>query len=111
MQGFSAAQRGACNSIPSVQQSGSRVRSVRSRARHPRTRQRGTFLLAFVQAALLRSCTQALAYFTVTREWVTAWIESAMRFGTPTLRINLATWALTVRSSMPRAEPLSLLAL
>src|SRR5579872_5932850 len=35
--------------------------------------------------------------------------ESAMRFCTPTLRINLATWAFTVRSSMPRAAPISLL--
>jgi len=27
-------------------------------------------------------------------------------FCTPTLRISLATWALTVRSSMPRTEPI-----
>src|SRR5256885_7048932 len=48
-------------------------------------------------------------YFAVTSEWVMAWTESAMRFCTPTLRINLATCAFTVRSSMPRAEPISLL--
>jgi len=30
-------------------------------------------------------------YFAVTSEWVMAWTESAMRFCTPTLRINLAT--------------------
>jgi|ERR1700726_4433608 hypothetical protein len=40
---------------------------------------------------------------------MTAWIESAMRFGTPTWRINLATCDLTVRSSMPSAQPISLL--
>src|SRR5438309_9502690 len=48
-------------------------------------------------------------YFAVTREWVMACTESAIRFCTPTLRINLATCAFTVRSSMPRAAPISLL--
>src|SRR6202165_2580233 len=48
-------------------------------------------------------------YFAVTRECVMAWTESAMRFCTPTLRISFATCAFTVRSSIPRAEPISLL--
>src|SRR5438309_6356756 len=48
-------------------------------------------------------------YFAVTREWVMACTESAIRFCTPTLRISLATCAFTVRSSIPRAEPISLL--
>src|SRR6266550_3310526 len=48
-------------------------------------------------------------YFDVTREWVMACTESAIRFCTPTLRISLATCAFTVRSSIPRAEPISLL--
>src|SRR5208283_5675385 len=48
-------------------------------------------------------------YFAVTSECVMAWTESAMRFCTPTLRISFATCAFTVRSSMPRAEPISLL--
>ena len=47
-------------------------------------------------------------YFAVTRLWVMACTESAMRFCTPTLRISLATWAFTVRSSMPSTEPISL---
>src|SRR5258708_3711468 len=45
----------------------------------------------------------------VTRECVMAWTESAIRFCTPTLRMSLATWAFTVRSSMPSTEPISLL--
>src|SRR5208282_5488616 len=48
-------------------------------------------------------------YFAVTSECVMAWTESAMRFCTPTLRISLVTCAFTVRSFMPRAEPISLL--
>src|SRR6266550_1335332 len=47
-------------------------------------------------------------YLAVTREWVMACTDSAIRFCTPTLRISLATWAFTVRSSIPRAEPISL---
>ena len=43
-----------------------------------------------------RSC-----YFVVTSECVIAWTDNAMRFCTPTLRISLATWAFTVRSSIP----------
>src|SRR5215831_10512672 len=45
----------------------------------------------------------------VTREWVMACTDRAIRFCTPTLRMNLATWAFTVRSSIPRAAPISLL--
>src|SRR6266436_6414136 len=48
-------------------------------------------------------------YFAVTREWVMACTESAIRFCTPTLRISLAKCAFTVRSSIPRADPISLL--
>src|SRR5215471_19014022 len=44
----------------------------------------------------------------VTREWVMACTDRAIRFCTPTLRMSLATWALTVRSSMPSTEPISL---
>src|SRR5690242_1742436 len=44
----------------------------------------------------------------VTSECVMACTDKAMRFCTPTFRINLATCAFTVRSSMPRAEPISL---
>src|SRR4029077_789238 len=52
----------------------------------------------------------AASYFDeVTSEWVIACTESAMRFCTPTLRMSLATWAFTVRSSMPSTEPISLL--
>src|SRR5260370_1684008 len=47
-------------------------------------------------------------YLLVTREFVIACTESAMRFCTPTLRISLATCALTVRSAMPRGAPISL---
>src|SRR5215472_16256750 len=50
-----------------------------------------------------------LYYFAATNECVMAWTDSAMRFCTPTLRINFATCALTVRSSMPSAAPISLL--
>src|SRR5438552_14159715 len=49
------------------------------------------------------------AYFAVTSEWVMACTDRAIRFWTPTLRISLATCAFTVRSSIPRAEPISLL--
>src|ERR1700686_5904126 len=45
----------------------------------------------------------------VTSECVIACTESAMRFCTPTLRMSLATWAFTVRSSIPSTEPISLL--
>src|SRR3989442_1535117 len=44
-----------------------------------------------------------------TSECVMAWTVSATRFSTPTLRISLATCALTVRSSMPNGVPISLL--
>jgi hypothetical protein len=43
-----------------------------------------------------------------TRECVTACTESARRFFTPFFRISLLMWAFTVRSSMPRAAPISL---
>ena len=48
-------------------------------------------------------------YFVLTSECVRAWTESAMRFCTPTFRISFATWAFTVRSLMPRGNPISLL--
>src|SRR5437660_8801688 len=44
-----------------------------------------------------------------TSECVMACTVSATRFSTPTLRINLATCALTVRSPMPSGVPISLL--
>src|SRR5205807_10160579 len=47
-------------------------------------------------------------HLTNTREFVMACTESAIRFCTPTLRISLATWALTVRSLMPSGAPISL---
>src|SRR6266478_9240977 len=43
-----------------------------------------------------------------TSECVTACTESARRLCTPFLRISLAMWAFTVRSSMPSAAPISL---
>jgi len=43
-----------------------------------------------------------------TSECVMACTESAIRLCTPTLRISLATWALTVRSLMPSGAPISL---
>jgi hypothetical protein len=48
-------------------------------------------------------------YFAITSECVRAWTESAMRFCTPTFRSSLATWAFTVRSPIPRGDPISLL--
>jgi len=44
-----------------------------------------------------------------TNECVMACTVSATRFSTPTLRISLATCALTVRSLMPNGTPISLL--
>ncbi len=46
---------------------------------------------------LSRSC----SHFAVTSECVIACTDNAMRFCTPTLRINFATCAFTVRSSIP----------
>src|ERR1700758_2560885 len=48
-------------------------------------------------------------YFAVTSECVIACTDNAIRFCTPTFRMSLATWAFTVRSSMPSAAPISLL--
>src|SRR5436190_15589341 len=48
------------------------------------------------------------SYFAETNECVIACTDSAMRFWTPTLRISLATCAFTVRSSIPKADPISL---
>src|SRR3954465_10722458 len=51
----------------------------------------------------------AIYFEEVTSECVMACTDSAIRFCTPTLRISLATCAFTVRSSMPSADPISLL--
>ena len=62
----------------------------------------------FERSRLIAHRSLLSVYFAVTRECVIACTDSAMRFCTPTLRINLATCALTVRSSMVSAEPISL---
>ena len=64
--------------------------------------------LAFTSALPNAGLVDPETYFAVTSECVMAWTDSAIRFWTPTLRISLATWALTVRSSMPNADPISL---
>jgi hypothetical protein len=56
-------------------------------------------------AAVLRQ--RVYSGFGATMELVTAKMESAIRFSTPTLRISLATCAFTVRSSMPRLRAIS----
>ena len=43
----------------------------------------------------------AARYFVVTSECVMACTDNAIRFCTPTFLISLATWAFTVRSSIP----------
>jgi len=57
------------------------------------------------KALSLFSCMDAsrwkLFYFAATSECVMACTDKAMRFCTPTLRINFATCAFTVRSSIP----------
>src|SRR5258707_6013167 len=63
---------------------------------------------------LLRDSPQCIPYvlyflFTLTSECVRARNERARRFCTPSFRIILATWAFTVRSPMPRGDPISLL--
>lgn len=45
--------------------------------------------------------------YLVTRFRLTACIVNAIRFSTPTLRISLPTWALTVAASIPSASAIS----
>src|ERR1019366_4082799 len=45
----------------------------------------------------------------LTSEWETACTDSSMRLCTPTLRIIFAMCAFTVRSTIPRGSPISLL--
>jgi len=64
------------------------------------TASRSVYSFAWTPAA--RSCfTSPQLYFAATSECVMACTDKAMRFCTPTLRINFATCAFTVRSSIP----------